>query len=355
MERATTDLLRHQLEDRRARLSATLEAEGPDADLVRLLRQVDSALGRLETDDYARCLVCQGHVAEQDLRLNPLIEYCLCGLTPRQQRALETDLELARRIQAALLPDPDLAAAGWEASYRYEPAGVLSGDYCDLWMRPDEASSLFFAVGDVSGKGLAASLLMAHLQSAFRSLLATGVPLAELVERVNRQLLEASLPTHYATLACGRATADGRVEIVNAGHLPPLVVRGAEVERVAATGFPLGLFSERPYQVTSLQFEPGHSLVIYTDGLTEARLPNGEEYGEQRVARLLAQPSKSSAPRHVVQAVRGDLAGFLGDSARTDDLTVLVLRRGGSRVGQGRVASRVTEANARTVAAPGRA
>jgi sigma-B regulation protein RsbU (phosphoserine phosphatase) len=327
MEHTATAPLRRQLEDRRARLSASIAAEGPDADLVRLLKQVDSALGRIGTDDYAVCVVCQEHVSEEDLRLNPLMEYCLCGLTPEQQNALQNDLGLARRIQAALLPDPDLAAAGWEAYYRYEPAGVVSGDYCDLWVSPDDPDTMYFAVGDVSGKGVAASLLMAHLQAAFRALLGARVPLADLVARVNRQLLEASIPTHYATLACGRARADGRVELVNAGHCPPLIARGTGVDRVGPTGFPIGLLSEKPYEVTSLELAQGDALVLYTDGLTEARRPDGEEYGEQRVERLLAQRSTAGAPRHIVQAVRGDLAGFLGDSARTDDLTLLALRR----------------------------
>lgn len=327
MDTVTADRLRQQLEDRKARLAASIAAEGPDADLVRLLRQVDSALGRLGTNDYARCAVCHEPVADEDLHLNPLAQYCLCALSEDQLQKLQHDLELARRIQAALLPDPDLIAAGWEAFYRYEPAGVVSGDFCDLWSRPDEPGSFYFAVGDVSGKGVAASLLMAHLQAAFRSLLGAGLPLSELVARVNRQLLDTAIPSHYATLACGRASADGRVEIVNAGHCPPLVARGTSVDRIGATGFPIGLVSERPYEVTDLKLGEGDAIVLYTDGLTEARRPDGEEYGEERVLRLLAGRPGDAAPRGIVQSVRGDLAGFLGSTTRQDDLTVLALRR----------------------------
>src|SRR5262245_22585954 len=184
MQAATIDVLRHQLEDRRDRLTGAIATVGPENDLVALLRQVDSALARMGGDDYGVCLVCHENVNEADLRLNPLMRYCLCDLSPAQQKSLEHDLQLATRIQTALLPDPDLRSDGWEASHRYEPAGPVSGDYCDFWEMPDRAGSIFFAIGDVSGKGVAASLLMAHLQAAFRSLPEHGVPLTDLVSRV---------------------------------------------------------------------------------------------------------------------------------------------------------------------------
>ncbi|MGH7724230.1 MAG: SpoIIE family protein phosphatase [Candidatus Eiseniibacteriota bacterium] len=331
MHAPTTDVLRQQLEDRRSRLAGAIQTTGSDEQLVLLLRQVDSALSQLGTDDYGLCLVCKEHVSEQDLLGNPLLRYCLCDLTPEQLRTLENDLELARRIQGALLPDPVLHAPGWETYYRYEPAGPVSGDYCDLWTHADDDRTLYFAVGDVSGKGVAASLLMSHLQAAFRSLAGVGLPLAQLVHRVNRQLLQATLPSHYATLVVGRANADGSVELVNAGHCPPLIVRRSEVESLGATGFPLGLLDDRPYEVDQLRLREGESLVLYTDGLTEARGADGDEFGQERVEQLL-RSQRGAAPKTLVQAMRGGLASFLGESRRTDDLTMLVLSRANGRV-----------------------
>ncbi len=330
MQTGTVESLRRQLEDRRRRLRASVAADGSERNIVRLLQRVDSALTQLEVDGYARCLICNDPVDEEDLKVNALLEYCLCKLTPPQQRALEDDLEVARRIQSALLPDPDLAVAGWETFYGYEPAGVVSGDYCDLWARPDETGTVYFAVGDVSGKGIAASLLMAHIQAAFRSLLESGTPLAELVGRVNRQLLQAAIPSHYATLVCGRASASGRVEIVNAGHCPPLVARRNSVDAVGATGYPIGLVGEHPYDVAQVQLDEGDALVLYSDGLTEARGADGEEYGQERIERLLAERMRGSAPRQIVREVRADMVRFLGDAARADDLTILALRRSGN-------------------------
>ena len=332
----TSDALRSQLEDRRARLQKAITAHGSEHALVQLLQQVDAALGRLGSDDYGVCLVCEEHVGEQDLLHNPLLRYCLCELSPSQQRALEHDLELARRIQAALLPDPDLMTRGWEAHCRYEPAGMVGGDYCDLWIRPDEPDAVYFAVGDVSGKGVAASILMAHLQAAFRSLLGAGVPLAELVDRVNRQLLQATIPSHYATLVCGRAGAGGEVDIVNAGHCPPLLARNGSIVAIASTGFPIGLYGDRPYEVTRARLGAGDLLLLYSDGLVEARRRDGTEYGQARLESLLMGRARESAPRQLVQALRGDLAGFLDGQLRADDLTVLALRRSDERpVGAG--------------------
>ena len=327
MQTATRDDLRQQLTERQARLRrAIAESEAKD-DLVRLLEQVDSALSRMNTGSYGRCLVCHDTVYGKDLANNPLLEYCLCALTPEQQRALEHDLELARRIQAGLLPDPHLAACGWEACYRYEPAGVVSGDYCDLWSPPGDGGSIYFAVGDVSGKGLAASLLMAHLQAAFRSLVGVGLPLAALVERINRQLLQAQIPSHFATLACGRLSADGQVDLVNAGHCSPLISRRGRIESIASTGLPVGVEADRAYDVTTFRLDPGDSLVLYTDGLTEARPPGGRQYGPGRLERLLPLHGAASSPVRLVQAIREDLAEHLGEGQRTDDLTIMAVQR----------------------------
>jgi len=327
VERAAKDGLRRQLEDRRERLSTFIAEEGPDADFVRLLRQVDSVLARMDREDYGRCLVCNGDMRDTELQENPMVEYCLCDLSADQQRSLQKDLDLARRIQAGLLPDPDVSTAGWEASYRYEPAGVVSGDYCDLWVRQGEPGALYFAVGDVSGKGIAASLLMAHLQSAFRSLVGAGIALADVAARANRQLLDASIPTHYATLAFGRADQDGRLEIVNAGHCPPLVLRGATIERIGATGFPVGLLQGKPYEVAAMQLEAGDTLVLYTDGLSEARAGSSEDYGEDRIERVLALLGDGRPPRGIIRGIRSDLDAFLSGAPRADDLTLLAVRR----------------------------
>src|SRR5262249_47031945 len=153
---------------------------------------------------------------------DPLLCFCLDHLTAKEQQALQSDLELASRIQRGLLPDSTVRVGAWEASYRYEPLGPVSGDHCDLI--PTDGGDLWFVLGDVAGKGVAASLLMSHLRAMFRALVPIGLPLHETMARASRVFCESTLPNLYATLVVGRAGADGSVELCNAGHPPVLVV-----------------------------------------------------------------------------------------------------------------------------------
>src|SRR5205823_9198791 len=127
---------------------------------------------------------------------------------------LEKDLDRAWVIQGELLPKLNLRFNGWEVSYHYEPAGPVSGDYCDLVST--DSGDLYFLIGDVAGKGVAASLLMSRLQAIFRSLITTQLPVNELVERANHFFADTTMRPYYATLVCGKASADGQVEICNA-------------------------------------------------------------------------------------------------------------------------------------------
>jgi sigma-B regulation protein RsbU (phosphoserine phosphatase) len=323
--------LRVQLLDRRQRLqSAARDLDHVDG-LVRLLEQVDGALSRLESSTFGECAVCLGRIDGEELSSNPLSAYCLCELSAERQRALEKDLQLAWRVQAALLPDPDLSIGRWTAHYRYLPFGPVSGDYCDLIPSPAGDGALYFFLGDVSGKGVAASLLMSHLHAAFRAYVQTGLPLAEMVERASGLLAEKSLTTHYATLICGRAEPDGGVEMVNAGHCAPLVLRASgEPEALPGGGLPIGLaLAERTnggYATHRVALSGGDSVVLHTDGLTEAVNPAQEDYGAGRLASVLMRCA-DCGPRDLVSACLRDLDAFLNGAPREDDITVLALHR----------------------------
>src|SRR5207249_7870938 len=145
------------------------------------------------------------------------------------QTALQNDLDLASRIQWQLLPRQNVRVSGWEVHYRYEPAGPVSGDYCDAITENGDGGNLYVLTGDVSGKGVAASLLMAHLNAMFRTLVGMGLPVQHLLERANRLFSESTIASHYATLVCARAEVTGEVEVCNAGHCPPLVIRDRSV------------------------------------------------------------------------------------------------------------------------------
>jgi sigma-B regulation protein RsbU (phosphoserine phosphatase) len=320
-----TVLLREQLLDRRRRLEP-FARDGAAPDVASLLAEVDAALARMEGGTYGVCAGCHGAIEPDRLRADPLARLCLDCLSPEQRRALEYDLELARGIQADLLPPAGVSAAGWAISYHYGPLGPVSGDYCDVIPGEARPGQALVLLGDVAGKGVAASLLMASLHAIFRSLGAADLPLADLVERANRLFGASAASGRFATLACLRTSDSGEVEIANAGHCPPLLRRGAVVESLPPTGLPLGLFSQGRCTTLRRSLAPGDALLLYSDGLTEAPSPSGEEYGVERAARVLER-GRGLRPRELVRALLDDLAAFQGGTSPSDDLTLLVLER----------------------------
>ncbi len=324
MRQALESTVRTQLIDRRRRLESAIGEVGEAGDLVRLLREVDSALRRLDGDTFGGCLVCRGEVDDEMLESNPLAQYCLCNLSREQQVALQNDLELAGHVQLALLPKQNMTVNGWEVHFRYIPAGPVSGDYCDAV--PMDGNGLFFAVGDVSGKGVAASLSMARLNALFRTLVATGASLPEIVERANRFLVESTIASHYATLVCGKADNTGRVEICNAGHCSPILLRKEEVVPFSSRSFPIGIFETGPFEVDTLEMQPGDALILFTDGVVEARNGQDEEYGNERFAQFLRN-NRFETPQLLAAACLKEIESFLGRGSHSDDLTLMVLRK----------------------------
>lgn len=318
-------VLRSQILDRRQRLQSAIAAAPEAAQLVSLLGEVDSALERFDTGTYGLCEGCRQSVESDRLIADPLVRVCLGCLTKEQQHALENDLDLAARIQSGLLPKAR-QWAGWEVGYHYEPASVVSGDYCDLVGHENGAEDLVFLVGDVSGKGIAAAMLMSHLHAMFRSLIAVGMPVSQLVERANHVFVESTIASHYATLVCGRASGSGEVEICNAGHCPPLLVRGGEVTALESAGLPIGLFTDAQFSSARFTMAPGDCVVLYTDGLSEAQDPGDDQYGHERLARLLGHCHRL-APRDLIGSCLKDLTEFRSHAPLRDDLTLMVVRR----------------------------
>jgi sigma-B regulation protein RsbU (phosphoserine phosphatase) len=316
--------MREQLLERRHRLEVAAVELDDAAQLRRLLGEVDAALARMEEETYGLCEVCRDPVEAERLIADPLVSVCLGCMTVRQRRALEEDLELAARIQAGLLPCREFKHDGWQVSYHSEAASLISGDYCDFVTADD--GSLYFMLGDVAGKGVAASLLMSQLHAMFRALVPVGLPLNQLVERASRIFCESTLPTHYATLVCGRADTAGEVEICNAGHLPPLLLRGGEARLIEATGLPVGIFCNEQFTSEKFRTEPGDTLFLFTDGLSESRDHADAEYGTARLKQLLCQ-HHSLLPAELIAACLRDLKDFCGGATRHDDLTVMALRR----------------------------
>ena len=316
--------LQNQLEERKRRLQAAIAFAPQNVGLGGLLHEVDSALARMDKGTYGRCEECLEPVEQDRLMADPLVRYCLDHLTEPQRAALQRDLDLASEVQRKLLPQAGLSAGGWQTGYHYAPVGPVSGDYCDLI--PSDGQ-LFFALGDVSGKGVAASMLMTQLHALFHSLAGMGLPLGQIVTQANRVFCESALAGQYATLVCGQGSPSGEVEIHNAGHLPAILVGRGGILRIESTGLPLGMFSEVEFSATRLQLEIGDMLFLYTDGLSEARGGN-DEYGVDRVV-TLARQQATRPPAELISAYLDDLRVFVASTPPADDLTLLAIRRQG--------------------------
>ena len=315
--------IKNHLAERRERLNDTIKHVPDPAKLFNLLQQVDAALERIDNGSYGICTVCHESIEEDRLQIDPLITVCLGHLSNLQQKNLEQDLELANKIQRNLLPENNIKVNGWEFSYHYNPAGAVSGDFCNFIKLGND--SALFTLGDVSGKGISASFMMSHLHALINSLLSLNLPVNELLQRANRLFCESTESTHYATMVLGKANSDGEIEICSAGHNPPLLISEGTVTSINATGVPVGLFCQSEYDIKKLNLKKGDSLLIYTDGLTEATV-NDEEYGEERLKAELMKSGNLSSKK-IVEELIEDHKNFIKDSPKFDDVTVAVIKK----------------------------
>ena len=244
--------------------------------------------------------------------------------------SLKRDLEVAREIQQAMLPDGMWSSAGVEAFGLTRPANTVGGDFYDILPQPD--GRVIVALGDVAGKASPAALLMALLLAMLRTLVDEGLTIAELVSRLNTQIGKHAPPSRFITLfVAAYDPRSGRLEFVNAGQTPPLLRRhNGTIERLTTGGIALGMFGGSRYDSDVAHLEPGDALVMYSDGITEAEDPTGEPFDEAGLERTLALypgtfPEATAAS--VGQAIFDAVERHRRDSRLADDLSVLVLSR----------------------------
>ncbi|CAN5469781.1 hypothetical protein BH18ACI3_BH18ACI3_16230 [soil metagenome] len=319
-------MLHEQLLDRQARLRDAQFENGPDVDVSRLLGEVDIALERFNGGTYGICEKCHEAIEPERLVADPLIRLCLGDLTQKQLDALKEDLQLAAEIQKRLLPKPGLSSDFWQADFAYHPAGIVSGDYVDVIPHNGD---LYFILGDVSGKGMAASILMSNLHAMFHALIPLGLELCDLMPRANRLFAESTLANQYATLIVGKMNVNGEVEMCNAGHLPPIIVGGEKSVELDSTGLPLGMFSDSSFVSSGVRLEAGETLLLFTDGVTEANDQADNEFGTDRL-RASINGSAAGHPTELLQTCVDAVAAFRNGTPRNDDLTMLALKYTGA-------------------------
>jgi sigma-B regulation protein RsbU (phosphoserine phosphatase) len=244
-----------------------------------------------------------------------------------ERRRLQEELALARRIQVALLPDQLPEIPGWELYGGNIPSRGVSGDYYEVVTRR-EGRECVLMVADVSGKGMAASLLTVSLQALSLGPIEDGLPPDEICARLSRLLYRRTPPEKYATAFLGvLETATGRLRYTNAGHNPPLVLRAeGTAEELGATGVPLGLLAQAPYSAGETVLGLGDVLVLYTDGLVEATDPEDDEYGLERFTQVCLK-DRSGPCAVLAGSVARDLEEFARGVPFADDRTLVLARR----------------------------
>jgi len=248
-------------------------------------------------------------------------------LEAEERRRLEEELALARRIQVALLPSQLPEVAGWELYGANFPSRVVSGDYYEVVPRAEDREVVLM-IADVSGKGMAASLLTASLQAFSAGPIEDGLPPDEICVRLSRLLFRRTPPEKFATAFLAvLETATGLLRYTNAGHNPSVIVRaGGEVEALGPTGIPLGLLPGARYRAAETTLAPGDLLVLYTDGISEAADPDDEEYGLERIQKVCALHRKDACPA-LAAALEEDLETFARGVPFADDRTLVLARR----------------------------
>jgi phosphoserine phosphatase RsbU/P len=247
-----------------------------------------------------------------------------------ERRRLASELELARRIQMALLPSRLPEVAGYDLLAGNEPSRGVSGDLYTVDVHP-ERGTVTCLVCDVAGKGMAASLLGASLEALATGPIEVGHPPDGICLRVSRRLFARTPPEKYATgFVAQLDPATHHLSWANAGHNSALLVRaGGEVERLSSTGPPLGVLAGANYQAHTTPLQAGDLLLIYTDGITEAAGADEEEFGLERLEDLVLHRRAAPLPE-LRQAIEEALQGFVGGVPDGDDRTMLFLRRQGA-------------------------
>jgi serine phosphatase RsbU (regulator of sigma subunit) len=244
-----------------------------------------------------------------------------------ERRRLEEELALARRIQVALLPSGLPEVPGWELFSANVPSRGVSGDYYEVVER-EGGRELVFIVADVSGKGMAASLLTAALQAFAAGPIEDGLPPHEMAARLSRLLYRRTPPEKFATaLLAVLEPGSGRLRYANAGHNPPLLLRADDrIETLPPTGVPLGLLPAAQYAAGEVELGAGDLLVLYTDGIVEACAPDDAEYGEARLIEICRR-QRAAGCAALAAALDRDLEDFAAGIPFADDRTLVLLRR----------------------------
>lgn len=249
--------------------------------------------------------------------------------TRHENRAMLRQLHLAASVQKRMLPVAPPQIDGYDLAARYVPSYELSGDFYDFIELGDRGETLGIAIGDVVGKGVAASLMMAGARASLRAFAQDVYDLDEVISRVNVNMARDTTVGEFVTLWYGTLEPEsGRLTYCNAGHEPGLLIRDGAITRLEAGGMIAGIDAEQEYEKGIWNLEPGDLLLLHTDGLSDAMNSDGKRLGRAPVEKvLLDAAAQGLSASEVVNHLLGIVQDHSGDARRTDDTTLVVLRR----------------------------
>ena len=240
-----------------------------------------------------------------------------------EKARIEHELRIAAEIQRALLPEGSHTGAFFDAAGMSVQARSIGGDFFD--MQDNSDGSFGFLCGDVAGKGPAAALLTSKILGIFSAFAAVGDTPEELVDHINKVLTRRAIDARYATLLYGQLQPNGKLKFCNAGQNPPLIYGKDGLRRLESGGMPVGMFPTAPYSGDETVLKPGDTLLVYSDGVTEAHNVAGEEFGEARLVTVLERYTRGSAAI-VLEQIINAVKEFAHGAEQYDDVTALVVK-----------------------------
>jgi sigma-B regulation protein RsbU (phosphoserine phosphatase) len=254
------------------------------------------------------------------------IEHARLSEVEEAERMMAKDMQQAALIQKGLLPSKPPSIAGMDIAGKTTACRTVGGDYFDFIEFPDGRVAML--VGDVAGKGMPASLLMSSLQARVQVLFEEADELARKIGRLNKAICANCPDNRFITFFMTVANPDtGELVYTNAGHNPPLIVRKAGgFETLGGGGVILGILPQATYKESTAQMEPGDILVLFSDGVTEAANPKDDDFGEERLAEVVASLRDRPAVE-IVEAIESAVADFTEGAPAADDITVVVARK----------------------------
>ena len=290
---------------------------------------IEDAISKADSKTLGKCEVCHEVVETELLEVDYTACVCIEHLSEEERHQLESELELAQEVQKTLLPQEVPDIPGFEIAAFSRPAQIVGGDYFDFIDFSNRLHGL--AIADVAGHGVSASLHMASIQALLRTLVPINKSPAEVMRQVHKLFIHNIRFETFVTFFIGAFDSLTKtLTFSNAGHLPPVVLRNnrskkESVEMLRPTGAAIGLVEEAEFAEKTIELHEEDLLVLYTDGVTEAVNLQNQEFGRERLIKLIQQVNNASA-KQVVQEIRQGLGEFSEGKPLADDTTIVICK-----------------------------